>query len=146
MVIVQLLVIALIGEAIWETLKMTWQEGKVKVDRIGMIVVGLLLAFGAQADLLAMVGIPLVIPYLGYVLTGLLISRGANFLHDIWSAIGALRNRYKPSATVVADKVKPLAPTVATPKSASAVDSLNEPLKKLVSAVKVIKIGRRTPS
>ena len=87
MTIIQLLILAFIGEAVWETCKMFYQKGKVSIDRIGAAIVGLLIAFGAQVDLFEMVGLVLVIPYLGYVLTGLLISRGANVVHDIWNTI-----------------------------------------------------------
>jgi len=89
--IIQLIIVALIVEAVWETAKMTWQHGKVDVDRIGSICLGILLAFGAKVDFLALVGIPLIIPYLGYVLTGLIISRGSNFVHDLWVSLQSLR-------------------------------------------------------
>lgn len=89
----QIVVIALIGEAVWETLKMVWQDGKICIDRIGALVVGLLLAIGTQLDLLAMVGIPVIIPYLGIVLTGLLISRGANFIHDLFGAVNTVSKK-----------------------------------------------------
>lgn len=87
---VQFIVIAFLVEATWETLKMVWQDGKVSVDRVGALIIGLLLAIGTRLDLLAIVGIPIYIPYLGTVLTGLLISRGANFAHDIFETISSL--------------------------------------------------------
>lgn len=83
MTLVQLIVLAVLAEAVWETSKMVWQEGKVSGDRIGALVVGLLVALGTQADLFELVGLPFVIPYVGMILTGILISRGANYLHDI---------------------------------------------------------------
>ena len=85
--ILTIVIIALVAEAVWETLKMTWQEGKVSIDRIGAIVVSILIAFGAGIDLFVVVGVPLNIPLLGILLTGLLISRGANFIHDLYSKI-----------------------------------------------------------
>jgi len=149
MVIVQLIIIAMFVEAI--------------------CAVGILIAFGAQADLLALVGIPLVIPYLGYILTGLLVSRGANFLHDIWSAISTLRNKGKPisinksisippkvtplAAPRPAVNIKPinpiasppLAPTVATPPLLSKpFKSMANVAAKVVKVVKAIKIKKRS--
>jgi hypothetical protein len=45
---------------------------------------GVLLAVAYQADLLALVGlISPISPYVGYVVTGLVIGRGSNFLHDL---------------------------------------------------------------
>jgi len=108
--IIQLIIVALIVEAVWETAKMIWQDGKVNVDRLGTICFGILLAFGAKVDFLALVGIPLVIPYLGYVLTGLLISRGSNFVHDLWISIQNLS--VKTTAISATPKAKSLAKVV----------------------------------
>ncbi len=82
-----IIAVAIVSEAVWETLKMVWEKGKVQVDRIGAIVVSLVIAFGAGIDLFEVVGAPLGIPFLGIVLTGILISRGANVVHDIFSRI-----------------------------------------------------------
>lgn len=92
----KLIVLALIGEALWETLKMTWQQGKFSIDRIGALIVGLLLAIGTGLDFFSLVQIPLNIPYLGMALTGVLISRGANFVHDLLKKIEpqGLQGRY----------------------------------------------------
>jgi len=81
--ILMLVVAAMIGESVWETLKMIWQEGKLSIDRIGALVIGLLIALSGNLDLPALVGIPFIVPYLGMILTGILISRGANFVHDL---------------------------------------------------------------
>lgn len=86
-----LLILSFVGESIWETLKMTWRNGKVNIDRVGALIVGLLLAFGSSLDIMAVVGVPIIVPYLGTVLTGILISRGANFVHDIMSSISNLK-------------------------------------------------------
>jgi len=90
-----LIVLALIGESVWETLKMIWQNGKLNIDRIGALVVGLLLAFGTKLDLMESLGVPIVLPYLGTILTGLLISRGANFMHDIVASVNNLKQNTK---------------------------------------------------
>jgi hypothetical protein len=95
MEVLSLVVLALIGESLWETLKMTWQEGKISIDRIGALVVGLLLALGTGLDLMTLVGIPMKLPYVGMVLTGILISRGANFIHDILGSIDNIRANTK---------------------------------------------------
>ena len=87
MELVVLVIIALICEAVWETLKMVWQEGKLSIDRIGALVIGLLIAFVTSCDIFQLINIPVVIPYVGIVLTGILISRGANFVHDLLSKL-----------------------------------------------------------
>lgn len=103
MEVLSLIVLGLIGEAIWETLKMTWQNGKISINRIGALVIGLVLALGTGLDLMAMVGIPMSVPYVGVILTGLLISRGANFIHDILASI----NNIKSNSKVVPKEINP---------------------------------------
>ena len=79
--LIMLVVVAIIAESVWETLKMTWQD--VKVDRVGALVVSMLIVFGTRLDMLSLLGIETVIPFLGIILTGILISRGSNFIHDL---------------------------------------------------------------
>lgn len=83
-----IIMIALIAESVWETLKMTWQEGKISVDRIGALVVALVLCIGVKLDILSLLGINTTIPLLGVILTGILISRGSNFIHDLLIRLG----------------------------------------------------------
>lgn len=82
------IIIALIAESVWETLKMTWQQGKVSVDRIGALIVSLVICIGVKLDILGLLGINSNIPLLGVFLTGILISRGSNFIHDLLIKIG----------------------------------------------------------
>lgn len=88
MSIVTIVTVALLVEAIWETLKLVWKDGKANVNTIGALVVGILTAILAKLDIFAMQGISLSIPIVSYVLTGILISRGANFIHDLFNKIG----------------------------------------------------------
>ena len=96
-----LLVIALLGEAIWETAKMVWQNGKLSADRIGALAIGIVLSVGAGLDIFTVVGVSLKVPYLGMIFTGILISRGANFVHDLMASISNLQQNTK--ATVIAN-------------------------------------------
>jgi hypothetical protein len=86
-----LILISLLAESVWETLKMLWQNGKLSIDRIGALCIALLLAIGTKLDLLVLLGIKTSIPYLGIVLTGILISRGSNFVHDLLVRVGTIK-------------------------------------------------------
>lgn len=86
-----IVLIALVGESVWETLKMVWQDGKISVDRIGALVVALLLSIGTRLDILSLLNIKTSIPYLGIILTGILISRGSNFIHDLLVKISNIK-------------------------------------------------------
>lgn len=160
-IILKILVAAMVGEAIWETLKMIWENGKYNIDKIGAIAVGLLIAFGAQLDIFAAAGIPLVIPYLGFVLTGILLSRGANFVHDLWQSVGSLKGlgerrllRLKYDTKELVVSAKPKSPVtkivdVAPKVKASVVGSVNTiktvvPKKVAVTVAKVVKVIKPT--
>lgn len=106
-----LVVVAIIAESVWETLKMTWQDGKVKVDRVGALVVSMLIVFGTRLDILALLEIETVIPFLGIILTGILISRGSNFIHDLLVRLNNKNTDVElktiiPSKTIEADKIE----------------------------------------
>lgn len=88
MSIVTIITIALLVEAIWETLKMVWQEGKININTIGALIVGIGVSILAKIDIFAMQGITLSVPLIGWVLTGILMSRGANFIHDLFNKLG----------------------------------------------------------
>lgn len=78
-----IVVISLLAESVWETLKMTWQNGKVSIDRVGSLVVSILICFGTDVDILKVLDIKENMPYLGVIMTAILISRGSNFMHDL---------------------------------------------------------------
>lgn len=48
---------------------------------------GMLLCVLAKVDALDLLGISLSLPIVGSLLTGLLVSRGASFIHDLWMRI-----------------------------------------------------------
>jgi hypothetical protein len=66
-------------------------------------IVGILLAIAYHADLLALVGLVSPwSPYVGYIVTGLVIGRGSNFLHDLadrWLAPAATADPLDPART-----------------------------------------------
>lgn len=95
MEILSLIVISMIGEAVWETLKMIWERQKINFDRIGALVISLILSFGTGLDVLSLIGIPTKIPFVGIILTGILISRGTNFMHDLVCSISNIYQNTK---------------------------------------------------
>lgn len=77
------IILSILAESVWETLKMTWQNGKLCIDKIGALVVSLVITLATKIDLLALLGFETTIPYMGSFLTGIIISRGSNFAHDL---------------------------------------------------------------
>lgn len=86
---IKILILALLCEAIWENLRMTFENGKFSINRLGALIVSIIVAVATKINLFEMLEFetPLV---LGSILTGILISRGANVLHDLLKKIQAL--------------------------------------------------------
>jgi len=57
-------------------------EWKTAVTQLIASIVAIVLCFAAGADLFAVVGLTFAWPWLGVVLTGVIISRGANYVSD----------------------------------------------------------------
>ena len=80
-----IIVVALLIEAVVETIKMTI-EGGIKWQNIAAAVLGILLAYFCHIGIMAALGID--VPILVDVLiTGILLSRGSNFISDLFDKI-----------------------------------------------------------
>lgn len=83
----QLIIIAILVEAIWENLKMIWEKGRISVNRCGSLLLAILICLLGNIDIFPVVGITLQVPFIGAGLTGIIVSRGANFVNDLFSKI-----------------------------------------------------------
>lgn len=81
-----IIIAALLIEALVETGKMVVQDGKFSIDKLVALAVAILFAVLAKLDLLYLFGYD-VPAWFGQVLTGILLSRGANFVHDLLKSI-----------------------------------------------------------
>lgn len=88
-----IMVIALLAENIWENLKMVWQKGKISIDRIGALVVSIIVSLSIQLDIFSILNFGISVPFVGSFLTGILISRGANVIHDLLNKIEELTQK-----------------------------------------------------
>ncbi len=87
---IQLIILALLAEAIWENLKMIWENGKFSLNRLGALILSIIIAVGTRIDLFELLNLNMFIPVLGSIFTGILISRGANVVHDLLKKIQSL--------------------------------------------------------
>ena len=85
--VTQLIIIAILVEALTEVFKSIFKDGRLDKSSILSIVVGLILSFTINLDLFVAIGLVPTVPFIGVVATGLLISRGANTVHDVISRI-----------------------------------------------------------
>ena len=49
--------------------------------------IGIAMCVSAHVDALSALGVEITVPFIGQAITGLLVSRGSSFLHDIWDSI-----------------------------------------------------------
>lgn len=83
----QLIIIAILVEAIWENLKMIWDKNKLNINMLGSLLLSMIICVLAQINIFKIVGIELIVPTIGYLLTGIIVSRGANFVNDLFSKL-----------------------------------------------------------
>jgi len=83
----QLILISILVEAIWENLKMVWQEKKLNVNMLGSLILSIVICLLAKVDIFTIVGIELAVPLIGSILTGIVVSRGANFVNDLFTKL-----------------------------------------------------------
>ena len=87
--IVKVIILSLLAEAIWENLRMTFEDGKFSVNRLGALIVSIIVAVCTKINIFELLEFEM-LPVLGSILTGILISRGANVLHDLLKKIQSL--------------------------------------------------------
>ena len=66
---------------------MIWQNGKFSIDKIGSLVISILISILAKIDIFPIVNLSIIVPVIGSILTGIIVSRGANFVHDLFNKI-----------------------------------------------------------
>lgn len=95
----QLIIVAFIIEALWETIKLVKDRKGINLDKIAVMLLGVLVAILGKLDIFLIAGVEFEgIPFLGNILTGLLLSRGSNFVHDIMGSMGQIYQTQKSVA------------------------------------------------
>lgn len=84
--IIKIMILALLSEAIWENLRMIWDNGKFSINRLGALIISIIIAIATKINLFELLDIE-IIEILGSIFTGILISRGANVVHDLFTKI-----------------------------------------------------------
>ena len=77
------LLLAVLVEAVWESVKLLWEKGRLNTNQFGAMCIALLFSITTDIRLLEAVGITVTIPLLDRICTGLLMSRGSNFVHTL---------------------------------------------------------------
>lgn len=83
----QLILVAILVEAIWENIKMIYDKQKLNINMIGSLVLGIVICLLAQIDIFPIVGLNMAVPFVGSIFTGIIVSRGANFVNDLFKKL-----------------------------------------------------------
>ena len=65
-------------------------KGKPQWKQIATVLFGVAIALAYGVDLVAMLGLESTVPFVGSVLSGILLSRGSNYLNDLLQSLQAL--------------------------------------------------------
>jgi hypothetical protein len=83
-----LALVAFLVEALIQTLKPLYDKDKGwNADKVVSIIVGIVVCLVTNVDLFAELGFVVSVPLLGSVLTGVIASRGSNFVHDVFNFV-----------------------------------------------------------
>lgn len=88
-----IIILAVVVEALTEIVgRMGGLMQKIPTQAVS-IVIGISIAVAYDADLLFALGVCAHVPVVGCVATGIIISRGSNYLHQLLVRFGAVRTR-----------------------------------------------------
>lgn len=103
------IILAFLVEAIYTNLRMIWDSNKFNWNQLGALIVAVIVSVFAGVDVFPAVGINMIVPYVGSVLTGILISRGANVIFDVLKKINEML-----SGRITTDTAETIADTTET--------------------------------
>ena len=78
-----IILISVVVEGVVTYVKSWFVDKQVAWQQIVAVALGVLVAIGYSADLFALFGLASTIPYLGNILTGVLVARGSNYIFDL---------------------------------------------------------------
>lgn len=90
-----LVIVAILVEAIWENIKMVFPNKKFSISMLGSLLVSILICVLTKVDIFPVVGLTISIPVIGSILTGIIVSRGANFVNDLFTKLKGGANNGK---------------------------------------------------
>ena len=86
---------AVLIEAVTSYIKLIVVEHKIQWQVVATIVIGVVMALVFQVDLFALIGFTTIMPVFAFVLTGIILSRGANYVFDLIKLILNITNKLK---------------------------------------------------
>lgn len=82
-----IVILSVIVEGVITNLKFLWTKQEFSISRVASLITSILIAIITNANLFLLVDLPVSVPYIGSVLTGIIVSSGANFVYDLWDKL-----------------------------------------------------------
>jgi hypothetical protein len=86
-----ILILAITVEALIEYTKLIFVDHQINWKQIVSLIIGIAIAVLSNIDLFSIVGVTFIVPYVGCVLTGIIFSRGSNYVADFITLIQGKR-------------------------------------------------------
>ena len=83
----QLVIISILLEAIWENIKFVRKDKEINLNMLGSLIISIVICVLSKVDIFAVIGINLSVKVIGSILTGIIVSRGANFVNDLFTKL-----------------------------------------------------------
>lgn len=84
MELLSIIIVAIIIESAIETFNTLFKRnGNLSYKKIGSIILSICVCICAKLDLLSILGITIIVPYVGEIITGLVISRGSSVVNSL---------------------------------------------------------------
>ena len=90
-----ILIMSILTESIITYIKTFVVDRKIKWQMIAAVVLSIAVCLAYSLDIPALVGIESNLPYVGNIITGILVSRGSNYVYDIFTFIKSKGNEAK---------------------------------------------------
>lgn len=88
-----LVAIAVVVESVVSIIKGLVVDKKIQWQIVLTIVIGELFAFAYNLDLISLAGLNSTIPLVGVITTGLFLSRGSNYIYDLYKKLIEWKNK-----------------------------------------------------
>jgi len=84
-----IVVMAVVTEGVISYLKSLVVDRKIKWQMVAAVILGIIISICYGLDIPALLGIKSAVPFLSNIITGILISRGSNYIYDLFKTITA---------------------------------------------------------
>lgn len=126
-----IIVLAVLVETLYSNLRMIWDKDKFNINNVLVLILAIIVAVLTKVDLFPVVGLPIDIPFVGPILTGILISRGANVVFDLTKKLNNIKETPVNVIPVVETKKDEVIEEVET-KNDTGVEENNEEKKIII--------------